>query len=76
MAKRTTVLFPKTIELLQEFGENLRLARLPSGGTGRNQPGYAVADRERLARRFARQLCAGAGFTRIGTRSAEGCGRR
>ena len=28
MAKRTTVLFPKTIELLQEFGENLRLARL------------------------------------------------
>ena len=24
----TTVLFPKTIELLQEFGENLRLARL------------------------------------------------
>ena len=24
MAKRTTVLFPKTIELLQEFGENLR----------------------------------------------------
>ena len=28
MAKRTTVLFPKTIELLQEFGENLRWARL------------------------------------------------
>ena len=30
MAKRTTVLFPKTIELLQEFGENLRRRNITS----------------------------------------------
>ena len=28
MAKKTTVLFPKTEAMLREFGENLRLARL------------------------------------------------
>ena len=47
MAKRTTVLFPKTIELLREpasgaFAPQYHLRA--SGGTGRNQPGDAVAD--------------------------------
>ena len=51
MAKRTTVLFPKTIELLQEFGENLRLARLR-----RNITSALQAERAGISRATLSQL--------------------
>ena len=46
MAKHTTILFPKSVEMLKRLGENLRLARLRRNVTSRleaERAGISVA---------------------------------
>ena len=62
MAKRTTVLFPKTIELLQEFGENLRLARLR-----RNITSALQAERAGISRATLSQIEKGSPAVSLGS---------
>ena len=62
MAKRTTVLFPKTIELLQEFGENLRLARLR-----RNITSALQAERAGISRATLSQIEKGSPSVSLGS---------
>ena len=62
MAKRTIVLFPKTIELLQEFGENLRLARLR-----RNITSALQAERAGISRATLSQIEKGSPAVSLGS---------
>ena len=49
MAKHSPALFPKTVKILQEFGENLRLARLRRNVTSALQAERAGISRATLS---------------------------
>ena len=62
MAKRNTVLFPQTIIILQQFGENIRLARLR-----RNVTAKLTAERVGISMTTMTQIEKGSPSVALGT---------
>ena len=53
MSKSTTILFPKTVAMLKQFGENLRLARLRRNITAKleaERAGISIATLAKIER--------------------------
>ena len=62
MAKHSPALFPKTVKILQEFGENLRLARLR-----RNVTSALQAERAGISRATLSQIEKGSPSVSLGS---------
>ena len=62
MAKHFPALFPKTVKILQEFGENLRLARLR-----RNVTSALQAERAGISRATLSQIEKGSASVSLGS---------